>query len=269
MNIRVFIIDSFTSEQFRGNPTPVCCLREDISRSTMASIARQLNFPVTAFMQPLSNLPDQFAIWYFTPAMEIPACGHATLAAAYVAFTDRKVADVSFCTTSEIVINVANIEGILTMSYPKYDTIPFQVNHQLLDSLQISSYLFAGYCAELETLFLELHTAEILRRIQPDFDLMMQSNKEIKEVIVTSASDDPRYDFLLRSFCPWIGINEDPVTGSVFSVLAGFWKQKSGKSIMKAYQASERGGEVTINNFEDKVLIGGNCVLFLSGELEI
>lgn len=88
-------------------------------------------------------------------------------------------------------------------------------------------------------------------------------------MVITSLSDDKRYDFLLRSFCPWIGIDEDPVTGSVHSVLAGFWEERLGKKSLTAYQASFRGGEVFVKSFAEKVELGGKSVIVLKGELKL
>jgi predicted PhzF superfamily epimerase YddE/YHI9 len=109
-----------------------------------------------------------------------------------------------------------------------------------------------------------------LRALSPDYSRLVQSSSAVlKEVVVTSRSDHAPYDFLLRSFCPWIGINEDPVTGSVHTVLAHFWKEKLGKNSLTAYQASERGGEVYLKALDNAVELGGNMVTLFHTQMEI
>jgi len=155
------------------------------------------------------------------------------------------------------------------MTYPKYEMVNYRVSKKTLDSLGIKTYINMGFCRELETLFIEIDNASLLRVISPNYNLLKQSNNEIKEVVVTSISDMKGFDFLLRSFCPWIGINEDPVTGSVHSVLAGFWKTKLNKINLIAYQASKRGGEVYVSSSNNKVELGGKSTIVIEGNLNI
>jgi PhzF family phenazine biosynthesis protein len=155
------------------------------------------------------------------------------------------------------------------MTYPMYETVDIAVNPALLSSLGLDRYTTIVLCPALESLFIEVGDPNILRNLQPDYNQLKKSSTIIKEVVVMAVSDDARYDFILRSFCPWIGINEDPVTGSVHSVLAHFWKERLGKHQMVAWQASERGGEVYVNALDTCVEIGGEVIPVAEGMLEV
>lgn len=269
MRLPIAFIDTFTGVPFRGNPTAVCMSIDELKSETMHSIAKEINFPVTAFIRR-NNIGDGYEIRYFTATTEIPACGHATLAAArMVVDRNPEIQVVKLSTISKTLIQ-AIIDGTtIMMTYPTYTMKIVGISDALLSSLQLKGFQIAGYCSELETLFIEVDDPSLLRTIEPDYKRLVQSDDTIKEVVVTSASDNKEYDYLLRSFCPWIGINEDPVTGSVHSVLGNFWKQRFNKTLLKAYQSSERGGELIIKAFDDHTQIGGESVIILRGELSV
>jgi len=269
MEIKTFIIDTFTSKPFHGNPTSVCIYEHNVDKSKMQSLATELNFPVTAFIKKIRKESENYNIFYFTPTTEISACGHATLASAKVVFELQNIQTCQFITTNNIEIQASQKGNLVVMDYPKYELEICQVEQELLSSLHLTEYKYAGYCSQLETLFIELENPKKLREILPDYNKLVASNSVIKEVVITSRSDNPNYDFLLRSFCPWIGIDEDPVTGSVHSVLAGYWKSRLNKSQLKAYQASARGGEVYVNALPNKVELGGQSVTLLKGEITL
>jgi PhzF family phenazine biosynthesis protein len=268
MAISVFIIDTFTSEAFKGNPTAVCLSGEKLSAETRLAIAGELNLPVTAFLEPLPER-GAYAISYFTPTTEIPACGHATLAAAQVALATGRHQNAKFLTAAKMVISTVSENDYSTLVYPKFGLAEFAVTDEILASLALRDYRSAGVCAELEALFIELADENLLKALRPDFKRMVAAGERIKEIVVTCRSRDARYDFLLRSFCPWIGIDEDPVTGSVHSVLAGFWEARLGKTELRAYQASARGGELFVRSLGDRVELGGRSVAILKGEITI
>jgi PhzF family phenazine biosynthesis protein len=266
MTVQLYIIDAFASEKFKGNPTAVCITETELPSATMHSIAKELNFPVTAFVTEGSAV-DGNPIRYFTITGEIPACGHATLASSSVFLGKNDHA--RFKTIENILIDVRLDNGIIYMTYPKYELVDFDIKDDLLKSLGLENYRSAGLCRQLETLFIEIDDPALLRKIAPDHKALVKSDSSIIEVVVTSVADDKQYDFLLRSFCPWIGIDEDPVTGSVHSVLAHYWKERTGKAELKAYQASERGGDVRVRALDNKVELGGKAVLIGKGELFI
>jgi PhzF family phenazine biosynthesis protein len=204
---------------------------------TMHSIAKELNFPATAFVET-KNINEVHKIKYFTIPGEISACGHATWATAKVIFELTAKYSAKFKTIENIVIDTNLNENIILMTYPKYETVTIDISENILKSLGVNNYKSVEFCKELQTLIIELESPQILRELQPNYKILTESTNQIKEVVVTSVSDNENYDFILRSFCPWIGIDEDPVTGSVHSVLANFWKDRLNKTELTAYQAS-------------------------------
>lgn len=269
MNLPLFILDTFTSTRFKGNPAAVCCLEEPVGHLNMLAVAKELNLPVTAFITKRQGSIGNYSIQYFTPVTEISACGHATLGATAVVSERDNIPTAVFHTMNGVSIATSVENGLISMAYLRYGISQAVVDFEMLNSLHIDNYKSAGYCNELETLFIELESPALLRGISPDYNKLLTSSHVIKEVVITSVSDNDEYDFLLRSFCPWIGIDEDPATGSVHSVLAGFWSERLNKNKLKAFQASERGGEVIVTNDNDTVQIAGRCVNVVKGVLTI
>ncbi|MGZ8525706.1 MAG: PhzF family phenazine biosynthesis protein [Chitinophagaceae bacterium] len=267
MELPFFIVDAFTSPKLKGNPTAVCIVENQLPPGTMLSIAKELDFPVTAFIEKISPGMN-YKIKYFTTTTEIPACGHATLASSKVVFDNELISHANFETIENNIIEVKSNDDIICMTYPKFDTDAVDVSSALLESLGLNNYKSAGVCKELDTLFIEVDNAKVVKGLRPNYEMLSKSNTEIIEVVVTSGADDPEYDFILRSFCPWIGIDEDPVTGSVHSVLGGFWKSRLGKTELLAYQASERGGKIYVKAFDKNVEIGGEAITIVKGKLE-
>jgi PhzF family phenazine biosynthesis protein len=268
METVAYIIDTFTAAPFKGNPTGVCYSHERMDNETMLSLANELGFPVSAFLNK-ANGSNEYKIRYFTPTTEIPACGHATLAAAQVVLLEDKITNPTFHTSNKIIIKTLQDDGLIMMSYPKYDLQDYTVSAEMLDSLGLTTHKSAGYCPQLEAVFIELNNASALKAVKPDYKKLVASSHQVKEVVITSASDSELHDYVLRSFCPWIGIDEDPVTGSVHSVLAGFWKTRLRKDVFNVFQASERGGELVVKAFDDKVEIGGRTVTLFKGTLQV
>ncbi|MBC7936138.1 MAG: PhzF family phenazine biosynthesis protein [Rhizobacter sp.] len=264
MQTGVFYIDTFTSTKFTGNPTAICLVKNKMADETMLSIAHEFNLPVTGFIQKETS---HYSTRYFTPLTEIPACGHATLAAAAVVFGEEGTSIVQFKTGTQLLIKAGLSGDTVTMSYPRYSLQSCVPSEEILKSLGLIAYRSAGLCRQLETLFIELDDPALLRKLTPDYEALTKGDDFIKEVVITSFSDDAKYDFLLRSFCPWIGIDEDPVTGSVHSALTPFWSEKLNKTTMTAFQASARGGEVFVKTLEHHVELGGKCVIILKGIL--
>ncbi len=254
-----YFIDTFTGKDCKGNPTVVCLLKEPFANNLCRELATQYNVPVTAFVDMTNSKNDLFAIRYFTISKQISACGHATLAAAKLLFDLLGKEMISFLTVEQVTIDAKYIDEMILLKYPAYSIKPVDVSKQLLESLQLTEIAAAGYCSELETLFIELNDATELRQIKPAYQALIDSSDIIKEVVVSSISDDDRFDYLLRSFCPWIGIDEDPVTGSVHSVLAHYWARRFNKTTLNAYQASTEGGEIFVEVADDFVWIGGRA----------
>jgi PhzF family phenazine biosynthesis protein len=265
-NFPFYTAAAFASEKFKGNPTAVCIIDGSVPKTNMQLTAKEINLPVTVFVELQKDITSVHPLYYFTPVTEIPACGHATLAAAKVISNLHRVKQLRFITIEDKIIDTSIAGEMIVMTYPKYNAIEYIISNELAESLRLHDYHVIGICKELETLFIEINESSLLRAIKPDYKRLLQSNNEIKEIVITSPSDDESHDYLLRSFCPWIGIDEDPVTGSVHSVLAGYWGKKLSKKNLRAYQASERGGEIFVTAFDDKVELGGNAVVIMEGK---
>lgn len=266
--VTVFIIDTFTAENCLGNPTAVCISKEPFDHDQALVLAKEFNLPVSAFIEFPKTNGNLFPVRYFTPTREIPACGHATLATVKVVADLFLKSEASFKTKENIIIQTRMRNDVITMTYPKYELRNYTVSDQLLQGLGIPSYNFAGLCKELEAVFIELEDPLLLKTVQPDFVKLISADNSITEVVLTSVSDVSKYDFILRSFCPWIGIDEDPVTGSVHSVLAGYWRTRLNKNELKAYQASDRGGEIFVTALPGNVEIGGKVTVVTVKELQ-
>ena len=264
MKLSVFFVHAFTAIPFKGSPTSVCYADTLPGPQAMQHIAAELNLPVTAFICKRTHYYD---IKYYTPITETPACGHATLASARIAMMMDNASSITFKTMQGLTINANSKQDHISMGYPRYVWKEAKAEEETLASLKITSYRSVAFSPELETLFIELESADTLRKIQPDYRRLEKSSNLIKEIVITSASDDPQFDYLLRSFCPWIGIDEDPVTGSVHSVLGSYWQQRLNKKVLKAYQASDGGGELLINALDDSIEIGGKTVVVMKGEM--
>lgn len=260
-----FFLDTFSSKEFQGNPTPIYLMKNTYSKEKMKQLAKEFNAPVTVFVQGENN-GNTYRIFYFTVKGEIPACGHGTLGAAYVLFNqNRHLTSVDFVTKEGILLTATKNDGTTFIQYPKFDYLEAVPNDNLKEALGIKHYKSCFFCQELETLFIELVNAEAVRGIQPDFNKLIQSTDTIKEVVVMGPSDNDSIDFILRSFCPWIGIDEDPVTGSIHSVLGHFWKSRLNKDVLQVRQASARGGNLTIMPLKNAVKIGGDCKILIEG----
>jgi PhzF family phenazine biosynthesis protein len=267
MAINYYLLDTFTKEKFKGNPTPVCILEQTLSVQLMHSFAKEFNCPVTAFVEPKNEL-NFYPIRYFTITGEIPACGHATLGAAFVLFNKTQGNQIIFETVGKVQLQAKQDKELTFIEYPKLKRREFIIPTALEEALGLKKYETHFFCDELESLFIELKSENEVRQLSPDFKLLIESCTNIKEVVVMSKAENQNYDFVLRSFCPWIGIDEDPVTGSVHSVLGSFWQDRLSKNELIAIQVSERGGQLFINQLQDKVEIGGYAEIIIKGELK-
>lgn len=264
MKIPLFQVDAFTDRPFRGNPAAVVILPRKKEARWMQSVAKEMNLSETAFLWPEK---DGFRLRWFTPKVEVELCGHATLASAFVLWKAgylRANQPAKFFTRSGLLICRRQQDWIF-MDFPADSVEKAEPEPALLESLRIQadSVRFVGR-GHFDYL-IEFSSAEEVRSVQPDF----HSLAEIKTrgVIITARTNSPRYDFISRFFAPAVGVNEDPVTGSAHCSLGPYWAEQLQKKKLKGYQASERGGLVKVEVLGQRVLIGGQAVMVLRGEL--
>ncbi|GAB5519423.1 MAG: PhzF family phenazine biosynthesis protein [Rhodothermales bacterium] len=262
-----YIVDSFTRTPFQGNPAGVCLLHTPLDEATMLQIAQELGLSETAFVHA-TETPGTFSIRYFSPKMEIPLCGHATLAAAKVAFERYDLAMIQFVTTEQLNLVVGQEHGQLVMDFPVYTTQPAEAPPALLAALGLRTIQKTVYNAETRILLLEIESTKTLRELAPDFEALVRSHDAINGVLVTAPATDG-YDFHSRYFWPWSGTNEDPVTGGTHTFLTPYWAERLGKTSMRSFQSSARTGEMVVELHGDGLRIRGAAVIVFEGRLRI
>ncbi|BAO54757.1 phenazine biosynthesis protein PhzF like [Nonlabens marinus S1-08] len=262
------MVDSFAREPFKGNPAGVCLLDESLSNDLMQSIAVEVNLSETAFVQ---DQGDSYSIRYFSPIMEIPLCGHATLASAKILFQqDADLNEIKFQTSSGLELRALRNGEKVSLKFPNYGIIDREVPKSLLDAMGIKKINNSGYNHENLELMIELEDANELRNLKPDFAVMKASIDDISGVVVTAKSNQPDLDFESRYFWPWSGGDEDPVTGATHTFLTGYWSKKFGKTKLRAFQCSARTGILEVEVLNDQqILITGNARIVLKGEMTI
>ena len=263
--MKTYIVDSFTDTAFKGNPAGVCMLESSIPDEIMLRIAQELNLSETAFILPIEG-SSVLSIRYFSPKMEIPLCGHATLASAKVIFETTETHYIEFCNIQNIILPTESIDRQILMKFPVYDTKPSEAPDSLLAALGITKILNAVFNEETNILMLEIEDADLLADLNPDYVSLYKSHDSINGVLVTAQSEG-KYDFHSRYFWPWSGTNEDPVTGGTHTFLAKYWSEKLGKTKMKSFQSSPRSGFMDVEIIDGTLCIKSNAVITFSGEL--
>ncbi len=262
MSLPLFQVDAFTDQPFAGNPAAVCLLDEPRDERWMQQVASEMNLSETAF---LSRQEDGYNLRWFTPAVEVDLCGHATVASAHILWEQGYLASnlqARFHTRSGLLTAERDGDWI-ELDFPAKPEEPVEAMPELALALGVTP----RYVGKSQFDYLvEVETEEIVRGIQPDFALL--TTLPARGVIVTSRAKDPAsYDFISRFFGPRVGVNEDPVTGSAHCVLSPFWSQRLGREELIGYQASARGGIVRVRLEGPRVHIGGQAVTVLRGTL--
>ncbi|MHC4991163.1 MAG: PhzF family phenazine biosynthesis protein [Planctomycetota bacterium] len=261
MSVPIFQVDAFTDRLFSGNPAAVCLLTEPRDEAWMQSLAAEMNLSETAFLVPRT---DGYDLRWFTPAVEVDLCGHATLASAHVLWETGQVPpdrEASFHTASGQLIAQRDGEWI-ELDFPAYPPQKCAVPPLLLEGLGVEP-IWLG--RSKDKFLVELENEQAVRAVAPDFGRLRDLDAG---VIVTSRSDDPGFDFVSRFFGPAFGIDEDPVTGSAHCHSGPYWQDRLGKDELMARQVSRRVGVVRVRMSGDRTLLGGQAVTVFRGELE-
>lgn len=258
--MRTYIVDAFTDSLFSGNPAAVCPLGKWLPDATMQHIAFENNLAETAFFV---NENDGYYIRWFTPEVEVDLCGHATLAAAHVVFNylDKDKSEVTFNSRSGL-LKVTKNDNLLTLDFPLDTYEPVELSGESLDCFNIKP--IETYKGKTDHLFVFKTEFEI-EMIIPHLENITSLGG--RGVIITAPGRNA--DFVSRFFAPQAGINEDPVTGSAHTTLTPYWANKMGKTKLTALQLSRRGGKLVCELKNDRVLISGNAVTYLIGDIQI
>jgi PhzF family phenazine biosynthesis protein len=260
--MRLLQIDAFTAVPFEGNPAAVCLLDGPADPAWMQSVALEMNLSETAFVHPEG---DGFRLRWFTPAVEVELCGHATLATAHALWATGRL-------PREAVARFQTLSGLLTaewkdgwieLDFPATPPVATEAPAGLLDALGLQAARFVGR-SRFDVL-VEVPSAADVRALLPDFAAL--GHVPVRGIIVTAASDEPGCDFVSRFFAPAVGVDEDPVTGSAHSALTPYWSGRLGRASFVARQVSARGGELRVRLEGERVRIAGQAVTVLEGNL--
>ncbi len=261
MGLSIYQVDAFTDQPFTGNPAAVCLLPGPRDASWMQNVAKEMNLSETAF---LIEQKEGFDLRWFTPAVEVDLCGHATLASAHILWETGRITiqeKARFHTRSGLLTAEAQ-KGEIELNFPAKPEEAAEAPAGLMEALGVKAQ-YVG--KSIFDYLVEVESEEIVREAKPDFSLLQ--TVPVRGIILTSRAQTASFDFISRFFAPKVGVNEDPVTGSAHCTLGPFWSKKLGKKEFLAYQASPRGGTVRVRVGEDRVHLGGRAVTILRGEL--
>ena len=266
MTVAISQVDAFTSRPFAGNPAAVCVLPEEREEAWMQSVAQEMNLAETAF---LNRRPDGWGLRWFTPTVEVDLCGHATLATAHVLWeTNRLAADAAavFHTRGGELRAERQADGAIELDFPSAPPEPCDAPAGLLDALGLDGGEMFRTTGEF--FMVVVPDATIVRKLKPDF-AAMRALPDVRGAYVTAPGDDGVHDIVSRCFGPGVGIDEDPVTGSMHCVLSAFWCERLGVDELRAEQASARGGTMRVRLAGDRTLLAGSAVTVLAGDLRV
>lgn len=266
MKLAIAIIDAFTDQVFKGNPAATTLIAEFPEDTKMQQIAAEINLSETAFVKPLGK--NHFHLRWFTPAQEVPLCGHATLAMAHYL---REISAIA----TDIPLIFSTLSGDLRITFEEelivMDFPSASYRNCSERSLQVLNHIFGetpygclGQSADYLAVVLE--SESVVQNFQPNYDLISQL--EGFGFIITAIADPQQpYDFVSRFFAPKAGIPEDPVTGSAHCSLTPYWAKRFGKVDLKAKQLSARTGYLEVSDRNQRVLIKGKAVTFMHGQI--
>jgi PhzF family phenazine biosynthesis protein len=260
MTIPIYQVDAFTSQPFKGNPAGVCLLDRPMPDAWMQCVAMEMNLSETAFLLPEG---EGYRLRWFTPAVEVDLCGHATLASAHVLAENGQLLPgdtAHFFTRSGTLTACSRQDGMIELDFPAKPLETADAPPGLIEALGVEP-VFVG--KNVFDYLVEVGSEAEVRGAAPDIALL--KTVPARGVILTSRSDP--YDFVSRFFAPQVGVPEDPVTGSAHCALAPYWAEKLGKMALHAYQASARGGELHLQVEGERVKICGRAVMVIRGEL--
>jgi PhzF family phenazine biosynthesis protein len=262
MAIRIVQVDAFTNRPYAGNPAAVCVLPAPKPDAWMRDVAREMNLSETAF---LTRLDDGYNLRWLTPAVEVDLCGHATVASAHVLWEDGHLPEgtqARFHTRSGLLLADRRGEWI-ELDFPARAAVQAEAPPELLPALGLAGAKFIA--KNVFDYLVELDSEETVRALAPDYTALRKI--AVRGVVVTARAATPEFDFVSRFFAPAAGVDEDPVTGSSHTALGPYWAERLGKCEFTAYQASARGGVVRVRLQGDRVILGGQAVTVMTGEL--
>ncbi len=264
--MKIYQVDAFTQEQFKGNPACVCVLPANFEadEAWMQNVASEMNLSETAFVQ--AQAEGTFSLRWFTPTTEVDLCGHATLATSHIlwqeGFLDKKLP--ALFDTRSGRLEVTLLDSWIRMNFPvdKLKACREPVGLEMALGCSIIATYDAG-----QDLLIEVVDEKTVAELVPS--LQQLSLLAVRCCVVTSQGSSEKIDFVSRVFGPQVGIDEDPVTGSTHCSLTPFWAERLSKSRMTARQLSQRGGTLEVELLDDRVAISGQAVTVFKAELNV
>ncbi len=284
MPLAITQVDAFTDRPFAGNPAAVCLLPAPAEPAWMQAVAGEMNLSETAFL--VARAGGGYDLRWFTPAAEVPLCGHATLASAHVLWEQGRLRPdqpaIFHTRSGELRAQrlappnaAANCVGWIELDFPAYAIEMCEPPAGLLEALagMNAKPLAVNFTGRRlgsppqapSDYLVELESEAAVRELAPEHGRLKQL--PLRAVIVTGRGSTPGCDFVSRFFAPGVGVVEDPVTGSAHCALVPYWAAKLGKSELTAYQASPRGGWLRLRTAGERVKIAGQAVTVWRGEL--
>ena len=251
----LYQVDSFTNTPFKGNPAGVMILDMETSSDWMQQIATEMNLSETAFITPNG---DNFNIRFFTPTKEVPLCGHATLASGHIIYELglRKQNETIRLQAQEDLLTLHKDGDCITMTFPKYPLKKIDIPNRFQEIVGFTPVEI--YESKYKWVLALAENENIIKSLQPNIEPMKAN--ELGHLMVTAKSDQNNIDFVVRCFVPWMGIDEDPVTGSAQCALVPYWHMKTGKNEFNSLQVSKRTGELMVALKENSVIIQGKAI---------
>jgi PhzF family phenazine biosynthesis protein len=268
MKLETYIVNAFTEEIACGNPAGVVLLQEDLSQELMQRIAFDINKSETAFVKRTGH--SEFHIRWFAPLTEVPICGHATLGASKVIFHNNpNLSEIKFFYKDGMIAVNQDKGGNIAMLFPLDEYKIIDIDPEFYEFFNLREIKACIQGVNTRKVILILGEEVELRNIKPDYRRMKESKgKSDYGIGITKLSK--QYDFESRYFNPWYGVDEDPVTGSVHTVLANYWGGQLNKEVMTAYQNSQRPGELILSiKNGGMVEIKGKARIFIKGHIEV
>lgn len=265
------MVDAFAGRAFGGNPAGVCLLDagEWPDEGWMQAVAAEMQHAETAFAKPSQGGAAEWDLRWFTPTVEVDLCGHATLATTHAMVSDGLVVGKVGFSTRSGVLTAAVDDGWITLDFPVNRPVDTQVPDGLMAALGAEPVAVHGTGALGDVLVVLAEEAEV-RALSPDLGQVKAINEKDSNrgtIVTAPAEPGSGFDFVSRFFAPASGIPEDPVCGSAHTALAPYWGQRLGRDELVGYQASARGGVVRVATVGDRVLLSGQAVTTLDGEL--
>lgn len=276
--MKMYQVDAFTQQLFKGNPAAVLVLDEWLDHALMQNIALENNLAETAFVKRIDD--ENYQIRWFTPKVEVDFCGHATLASAFVLFKDYTSAKtIRFHVKDLGIFTIQQADdGKIQMNFPirrpqKVTEYPELLNHVIdkpFKEVYLNAQAYILVCDSAQDVIDAQANLVNITRIAEQYSVStaLTASSGGFDVTITAASD--QYDYVARYFAPHKGINEDPVTGSMHTGLAPLWAEKLAKNQLIGYQASERGGTLFCNlQADNRIEISGYAQLYMQAEIMI